>query len=76
MALQHICLISCYHNYFRNPGLPEIIDHSLGNGNGSKLKAGFKVSHRDDFPAATIKAPVCMIVTSLKALYKIDTIIS
>jgi len=45
MALQHICLISCYHNYFRNPGLPEIIDHSLGNGNGSKLKHGFKVSH-------------------------------
>ena len=37
---------------------------------------GLKSPIRDDFPAATIKAPVCMIVTSLKALYKIDTIIS
>ena len=45
VAFQNICMISGYHYYFGDSGLPEIIDHALCDGNGAKLKHGFKVSH-------------------------------
>ena len=45
VALQNVCLISCHYNYFGDPGLSKIVDHALRNGNRSKLKHGFKVSH-------------------------------
>ena len=45
VAFQNICMISGYHYYLGDSGLPEIIDHALCDGNGAKLKHGFKVSH-------------------------------
>ena len=50
VTFQNICPVSCHYNYFRDSGLPEIVDHALCNGNRSKLKHGFKVSHSRGFP--------------------------
>jgi hypothetical protein len=45
VAFQSIRIISGYHHYFRDSGLPEVINHTLRDGNGSKLKHGLEVSH-------------------------------